>query len=312
MPTENPTPTEKSANRRTRLSRRGLRARIDAPEGAYSVIYAQSHELPQDPKWIPGNLDGMILESNDPWTTKDPTDIINIHKNPPNYQYSSIFPVLEQNQTPTYFTDPIMGRGVFETDIQRVRAEFLAGTVTFATGIGGLYTYHEIRNSQRKIEKLTRRQLLSLGIPALAGTWLAVPFLSEQANGIALTSGDGEHMGTTKQFMRVANATHPEMFLYTSQIRNAVMAYKLQRLAQHSPKTRPHLGTILGGQHILIEDDLQREQEVLLAFLKNRKSCLELFNQESLYQIARMDFDGSQWNHTNTFEVPELKKLVEK
>lgn len=269
----------------TRLEREGNVVRIEKPEGFYTIIYG-IHSRPTEPQQLPERFDGLFLETGRNNYLEASLNFLKAFKG--DRQYQPVFQPLEEKRIPIYFADAFLDEKVIALD------SLVTG------GEGGLAVI--IASQIRKNGQISRRDFLR----ATASTWLLTPFVSSMGG---FFFGDiGEE--PIAELQKFSHRLHPEDKLLTLTVRNIIIAHKEQWLTERIGKG-PHLATILGADHVGIEDWILNSPEERITFLYRSKPIWRPFvAPETVYQMVRFDFDGYQWQVGEIFEVPELKELV--
>lgn len=139
-------------------------------------------------------------------------------------------------------------------------------------------------------------------------SWLVLPFIARTGRVISAQTNHFENETATLE--KASNKVSPEDFLFTEGIREAILAHKEVWIAQ-SIGNRPELVTVIGSQHVGLEEKLRTSAEDRLTFLKATKPLWsKLIDPESFYKVERRDFNGMEWQEGIVYEVPDLKQLA--
>lgn len=91
--------------------------------------------------------------------------------------------------------------------------------------------------------------------------------------------------------------------------RNVVMAHKGEWLMRNVTGMK-HFAMVLGEGHTGIEGQLRRSPEDRIKALQRLSLILKaLSRRETIFNISRYDYNGSEWQLGGMFEVPELKAI---
>lgn len=277
---------------------------IETVDGVHTLLYGH-HNEPLNPNQLPNGCDGVILENALSRWTENPEQLL-VRYRERDVQYRPLFPVLEKKNIPIYFADPHVTRTMLMGENFAVGLEAVGATYLLGTFHRRLRQYTE----KSKDRKPSRRDMIKLTIRGAIGAFLATPLTSEIANFASYKTRLGQR--TAAGYQRFCHAIHPEYGLMTIKIRDALIAYKAHWLMQNASGVR-YLTTILGPDHVEIENRIQSSPEDTLAFLRRGyvQNLLKVFPvPETLYSVMQFRFDGDRWKKTATHEIPELKTLV--
>lgn len=265
--------------------------RIIKPEGIYTLIYG-IHDTEQSLSLLPDDFDGLVLERSINLTT----DIETIVKKKINdsIQDRNFITESARRRLPIYFVDREFN---LVTDLVPFCVfgglEFIFGGVAACEALG--------RIAQKKV---TRRDFLKLGV----GLW-ALNSTAGSSGLLWATSSLNINERVSAEWTRWAEKLHPEVNSLLLTSRNVLIAQKEQFLMEKLG--RSHLITSIGGAHVGLEDQILSGTPERIEFLQKIKPLLKTFyDTPSLYQIARFDFDGDNWQMGELMEVPELKNLL--
>lgn len=275
---------------------------IYPPEGGeFSVVYAKSHSLPMDPRDLPEELDGLLLElsKNRDYLGEGPDYIWHLKEHP---QYGSLFEEFERRRIPLFVGEPRFKPEKIWVGHLDLGLELLEAAA--ATAIGMSLLPKKSVAGENSVADPSRRNFLKLSGAGLLALWLGLPTLGLTAGGGSKEYGKG----LPQEFLKTVRRLHPEWGIFLLKTREVINALKGKHLLRQGLQ---HVGYIYGGGHVGIEDELLRPKDDELEFLRAMAPVLsKVFVPETLYSIRKYQFDGKNWVVGDTIAVPELKEVV--
>jgi hypothetical protein len=142
-----------------------------------------------------------------------------------------------------------------------------------------------------------------------AATWLGSPFATSFTHDLTYYQGSEALAEPTAKALKWSQRLHPELNVLVAKIRNKVIAHKEQYLMEKYGYS--HIGTIIGANHVQIEDDIQQSPEARLAYLRRYKPLIKnTVVPETFYSIVTNTYNEGGWK-SKLDVVPELRALVE-
>ncbi len=271
---------ENIGNREYGITRDGDLAVVHTIQGTHQILY-ENHLFPADPNLFKEVPSGIFVESG-------------LHRYS---QYTHDTQFAENH--PVWSYAQMHGIALFYHDValRKKGSLFVLGehVMTGVLNAGGMVSLIDIANYIHETG-LEHVESTKLAYMALATMWVATSTLSPFIKG-----------EVRKKVLKL----HPEQFLLTARLRNALMAYKQMWLMQESG-VKQNCGVLLGRGHMEIEDDLQRGIDRTLAYLSRYKRLLRFAShEEELYSIVRTDFNRqtNRWEITERIVVPQLAEL---
>jgi len=266
--------------------------KIERPEASYSMIYV-NHSAPLNPDSLPKNLTGIVLESASWDWFEDPMVVLGSLK----YREPYIFPHLESRKLPLYLADTGFSGSVNITDNLVVGAEALLGSALAYSAVKDL-----------KQPKTSRREFLKSGIKGMAGLYLLAPEVAGIGRLASSLSNQGHNLSA--EALRLSDAVHPEVGLFNYKIRNALLAYKEQRIAEDLGG-KQNLATVIGASHVGLSDRLRVGADENIAYLDALRPIIHLFaNKNTLPRSIKYEFNGDSWEVAGVTDYPELSALL--
>ncbi|MBP9686288.1 MAG: hypothetical protein KBD66_00630 [Candidatus Doudnabacteria bacterium] len=290
---------DKVASRKDfRIEHKGVVTTIETPAALYVVVYAQ-HTTPDKPESIPDNADGVFLEYPRNWTAI--TDGYAHFQN--DKQYGGLLKSLKQRGVPIYFADADVNVSIV------LPVEF--GAIVGETVLG-LKLFKELSKGKEEVDKtnldkIGRRAFLKKTGLAAMGAYLTVPAASLVTRIISHETKLGH--GVSSEMVKKTHQVHPESLAILTSLRNAVIAFKEQVVAE-AVGNRPTLGTVIGSLHVGIEDSFQSSQNEKLDYIRKFKPFLHklIVTPETFFTIRANYPNGEVKN----LVVQELKDLWER
>lgn len=274
--------------------------KVTTEHGTHFLLYTNHYTSEQPPELL-SNCQGVALETGLEEWTESPHLLMEVFRIS---QYSEILEVLERERIPVYLTDPHINTIVPYAELSTLGIEAGVGTWLLMNFPEKYKKYKE-----RGGGKCSRRDILKLGARTGVGLYLFSPWI-----GVAATFGTnvtGICKRSGRIFSHAVLTLHPEAGLLTMHARNAIIAHKQEEIMQRE-KIRT-LATVIGSLHSGLEGEFRTAPEDRLRFLQRLRPLLvrSFSPHESLYQIVKMEFDGTEWKETARYDVPELKELVD-
>ncbi|MBI4440788.1 hypothetical protein HY639_01345 [Candidatus Woesearchaeota archaeon] len=278
-----------ATNLETRLEREGNVCHIYKPEGTYTVVYGV-HIWQTPPEQIP-KTDGLFLEL----VSKNADQLNRLMFCQKSIPYEKVIEHAEQNRIPIYFPDV----GFSHPELRRVLSRF---SDTFYAGVGGIFALasYAAYHSGAYTTSLCA---------AMAGGMFLFPYIVDLAGLASILTGRAVEEDIVLQ--KSSRRLFPWRDILIKFSRDALIAYKQEWLMnQQGPS---HYTTIIGRGHVGIEDMLLQSLEDTLKVLREIKPLIRwMLVPETVYKIPMVNYTGNEWQHTQTYEVPELKELVTK
>ncbi len=287
----------------SRLERHDNVVDVHKPEGTYTIIYGR-HDMATDHNLLPANSSGLVLETGKHLWAKSPGKAFGVLFE--SVQYSKLFEVAKMRRLPIYFVDTNVESSV-QDDVELIE-HLIIGV---ETGIGAVVIKRILERIAKK-DKLTRRDFLGMGAKSVLAAWLGMSSAPLLIKKISHETGVGESLSTKLQ--EVSRDIHPEAMLFLQQIRNCVIAEKLEWIRNnYGPKDikQKNLTVIVGAAYSGLEDMLRWTSKDRLEFLRSIGGLLKkIIDDGTFYSIGRFDYDGERWHATNISEIPALKEIV--
>lgn len=278
-----------------RIERDGNVAHVYKPEGLYSIVYnVHGLRLGVESARAPDDSDIVFFENVVDWSER-PLDYLRGVRS--NRFYVDAITALEERGGKAGFNDCAF---VLEPEVLVAAETALA---TFIEGFAGMGLALEAF----KIP-LSRRTFLKIGTLGLAG-WFLMPISTVLAGEYSRISESGEEAAA--RYHKLTEDLHPEFFFFAGQLRNAVIAHKLQWLMESDSKRYRHISQIIGSLHIGIETKLLDGPGRRLSFLTETQRIWQpIVKPETFYKTALFAFEGQQWEVEDIVEHSDLKSLV--
>lgn len=274
--------------------------KIVTHEGIYNIIYG-NHLTPTNPDLLPQGLSGIVLETGGVDWYEDPQGALNFVRNHP--QYRNLVPRLETDRIPIYLVDS--GYNI-DNDIEWVSTIADSAVSTSEGVLGSALAFSAARDLRQK--EISRRKLLKSGIKGLAGLYLLSPFVVQAGRLLAEISGEGR--GLSADAFAAVEKIHPEANLFGLKIRDALIAYKEQKILEQL-QGRQNIATVIGAAHVGIEDRLRATPPENLAYLDALQPIISAFaNKNTFSNAVEFEFDGRSWQQTAKMDFPELQSLL--
>ncbi len=282
-------PEAQSDKGKFHIERNGRVTTIEAPTASYMILYG-NHFTPENPDSIPVHAKAVFLEAIGNWTQEsDAYESYEEHT-----QYRPMMKTLKENGTPIYFGDP---------DINMAAGNLDLGVLIGETALGiALLAKLKEKNSGEK--GMNRRDFLKKSSLAMAGAYFSTPLLSRLGRAVSHETDLGH--SASAEIAKKINEGHPESMIILESFRNAVIAYKEQRVAE-AMNNKPLIATVMGAMHVGIEDALQSSQADKLEYLRKFKPVLHsLVNTPETFFTIRINNPNSE---PETLFIKELQDL---
>lgn len=276
------------------------------PEGTYSIVYGD-HVFDQNPLKLPKTFDALTVESfsNLDWI-KSPQETISWWAEK-SWDKNYLKVAGEQNAS-VYFSDMIipgmtqslvLGLGLMAADVGIAMTELFFSAVVL----------DNLLKERRKVPNRRKflKGVINMG-KGMGALWLASP--STTLLGRFASYATNSELEISAAIKRGSEKLHPEQFLFTEGIRNALFAHKEWWLMTELG-TKPHMVNTIGAAHTGLRSAIETDPEVRLGFLERTVGLYKsVILPESFYTVQEFIFTGSSWKPSNKWEIPELKRLI--
>lgn len=276
------------------------RASLETAEAHHLFLFSE-HETKMQGNLLPERSAALFLECNDDWDWTKAGDPFKEWDN--DVQYGELVRRAFNLNIPICYADTQISNSF----------ELIDGAVTFAEGTAGLalgaMAIKTVLNNSKPDNKSTRRKFFeSTGLAAL-GAYLVSPLVS------GLFLDRPEKLCIDARLL--SREIHPESMKFSVQFRDLVTAYKTQWYSKNSmllkgygEQSSPLVVTVLGTQHLGVENNFQRTQnENLASIAKYARFFPSLISApKTFYCIRVSNPDGG----SSILEIPELKNIWER
>lgn len=249
----------------SRIQRNGNIVEITKPEGNYRIVY-KTHYITHGVNLVPVKADGFFLETGTPEDyVSHPLRTLNefLQWKP----HRPMFDALAKRHIPIYMAD------VSFKNTRRTLAVMGAEFIIEGAEVFGAFHFIEQAIAEQNMLKLAALA------PVLVWAWSTVAL-----RGAAFTTSisEGWH-NVVAQMWKLNFRIHPEIAPLTLNTRNLIIAHKEQWLADYLG-SHPHFTTLLGPDHIRIEDALAELPEKRLEKIKRLRPLWErITTPETIY-----------------------------
>lgn len=155
----------------------------------------------------------------------------------------------------------------------------------------------------------SRRALLKLAAVA-AGAYTLLPATALFGRAVSTIADTG--FQESAEFNTAVDRIHPELYLFTRKLRNAVIAEKLRYLL--STDKYDHLLITIGAGHTGLEEEIQKDADTRLEFIAKFRGHFDkiLTDTSTLYMIqTHVKSNLGVWIPSKKYYVPELLEIAE-
>lgn len=285
------------------IERKNGVARIVKPEGIFDILYGIHEGKTQNQNQIDKSINGLILEDASRTPISTDSEMLKRFSSwiRENKQYYSVVKRAEKLNIPIYFVDSGL-------TVKADSVDFLS-RLQFGLGI---YSLQELAQQLQHLQfnALRPEEVARIGFLTLVGLWTTGPLLTQVVGVGSHLTGVGKD--TSAKLVRVAKETNPSYDYFTLNLRNRLIAHKIQWLMQHMQEINPsfnHLAVVMGGGHAGIEKLLLEDFAELEKHNVDSKSLLNFgLQRETIPTIAEFRFDEetNSWIRKTLLMVPEL------